>query len=201
MWGPLTKHDYPTWDKHPIEVLHTEFCKNILHVQRNTPNNASRAQLGQYPLILTIQKRALNFWRHIKSSDPRTLHYNALSDQDQNLQKKSPLSQLILNLTDVTHSTHPHHTIRPNHIITTLKEQYRTYWTQTTQHQHKLQCYSSLNREYTPAERKTLTTYRLSQHSLYTEMMSQKRVTSSHSPLSTSQPVTTRGTTSNTNHY
>ncbi len=48
-------------DKNPIEALHDEFCKSILRVQRNTPNNACRAELGQYPLLMHIEKRAIKF--------------------------------------------------------------------------------------------------------------------------------------------
>ena len=33
IWGPLSAHDYITWDKHPIEALHAEFCRSILKVQ------------------------------------------------------------------------------------------------------------------------------------------------------------------------
>ena len=42
--GPLTNQDFTKWDKHQIETLHVEFCKNILRVQRRTPNNACRAE-------------------------------------------------------------------------------------------------------------------------------------------------------------
>src|SRR4029434_8481550 len=62
VWGPATKGDFSNWDKHPTEALHAEFCKSILRVQRKTPNNACRAELGQYPLIIDIQKRAVKFW-------------------------------------------------------------------------------------------------------------------------------------------
>jgi hypothetical protein len=34
VWGPLTNQDFTKWDKHQIETLHEEFCKNILRVQR-----------------------------------------------------------------------------------------------------------------------------------------------------------------------
>ena len=36
VWGPLSAHDYTTWDKHPIEALHAEFCRYILKVQTKT---------------------------------------------------------------------------------------------------------------------------------------------------------------------
>ncbi len=51
VWGPLLNHKFA----HKFEeALHAEFCKSILRVQRNTPNNACRAELGQYPLLFLI---------------------------------------------------------------------------------------------------------------------------------------------------
>ena len=43
VWGPLTNLDFTKLDKHQIETLHAEFCKNILCVQRKTQNNVNRA--------------------------------------------------------------------------------------------------------------------------------------------------------------
>jgi len=65
VWGPSIKFDLLNWEKHPIETLHLDFCKRILKVQRKTPNNGCRAELGQYPLLLNIQKRAIKFWKHL----------------------------------------------------------------------------------------------------------------------------------------
>ena len=28
VWGLLTNQEFPKWDKHQIETLHAEFCKN-----------------------------------------------------------------------------------------------------------------------------------------------------------------------------
>jgi hypothetical protein len=57
IWIPLTNQVFTKWDKHQIETLHAEFCKNILLVQHKTTNNAYRAELGRDPLIIKIQKR------------------------------------------------------------------------------------------------------------------------------------------------
>ena len=72
-----------------------------------------------------------------------------------------------------------HPTIWTNQITAKEKEKYINYWTSTTKTQSKFQCYSDLNRQYTLAEylttmtdkklRKTLTMYRLSDHSLAIE--------------------------------
>jgi hypothetical protein len=42
VWGLLTNQDFTKWDKHQIETLHAEFCKNVICVQCRTPNNAEQ---------------------------------------------------------------------------------------------------------------------------------------------------------------
>jgi hypothetical protein len=64
---------FDQWEKHSIEIANTEFCKSILQVHRTTTNNACRAELGQYPLLLKIQKRSIKYWLHLKQSDPPLL--------------------------------------------------------------------------------------------------------------------------------
>ena len=73
VWGPLTNQEFTIWDKHQIETLHAEFYKNFICVQRKTPNNAFRAELGRYPLIIKIQKRDVQFYNYLKGSDPPNL--------------------------------------------------------------------------------------------------------------------------------
>ena len=143
VWGPLNQ-EFGKWDKHPIETLHAEFCKHILKLHRNTTNNACRAELGQFPLLIKIQKRAIKFWKHLKQSDPHSYQYKAL--QYQELSKaNNPLTQLALNLSShtLTHTntslvqdqnknTKP---IRINQIATQLKQNDMTHWESQTKSQ------------------------------------------------------------------
>ena len=99
VWGPLSRLEHDSWDKHPIETLHTEFCRRTLNVQRKTPNNACRAELGRFPLLLNIQKRAITFWTHLNLSQKDTLHFKALKNQELN-PENSALSQLMVTLTN-----------------------------------------------------------------------------------------------------
>ncbi len=57
-------------------------------------NNACRAELGKYPLIIKIQKRAIQFWKHLKLSDPQSYHYKALQYQEMSKESK-PFLHLI----------------------------------------------------------------------------------------------------------
>ncbi len=65
IWGPIKTQDFSKWEKEEIEIMHTQICKNILKVNRATPNNSCRAELGQYPLLINIQKR-VKFHQHLK---------------------------------------------------------------------------------------------------------------------------------------
>ncbi len=109
-----------------MAVSYTQICKNILKVNRGTPNNSCRAELGQYPLLINIQKRAVKFHQHLKCSDPSSYQAQALQWQEQNLQKNA-LLQLVLKLHPNQHST-----IRPNHITQLQKQNYIAYWKDAT---------------------------------------------------------------------
>ncbi len=84
--------------------MHTQICKNLLKVNRATPNNSCRAELGQYPLLINIQKRAIKFHQHLKCSDPSSYQAEALQWQEQK-QQKSALLQLVLKLHPNQHTT------------------------------------------------------------------------------------------------
>ncbi|KAI4885658.1 hypothetical protein NFI96_003646 [Prochilodus magdalenae] len=187
VWGPLSQHSYTRWDKHPTEVLHAEFCRLILKVQRKTPTNACRAELGRFPLLIHIQKRALKFWMHLKTSPRETLHCKALQNQELN-PEKSPLSQLVLRLIN---PLTPPNTQQPrsstalpprlntNQITKHSQTDYLEHWGREIQTQSKLECYRALKTQYGLEEylltvrdtkqRQILTKYRLSDHSLAIE--------------------------------
>ena len=174
VWGHLTNLNFEKWDKNPIETLHAEFCRNILRMQRKIPNTACRAELGQYPLSLKIEKRTIKFWQHLQTSEPTSYHFKALKSQELTIEKR-PLIQLVQRL----HQDTPHERMNTNQIINTQKERYLTYWKGITQKQSKLQNYLALKRDYKLANylttvsdtklRKLVSRYRLSGHSLAIE--------------------------------
>ncbi len=187
VWGPLSDQSYTRWDRHPTEALHTEFCKMILKLQRKTPNNACRVELGRFPLIINMHKRSLKFWMHLKSSPTESLHLKALQTQELN-PEKSPLSQLVLRLTNRTNSTNTnqsqtstasHLNIKINQIIKQSKNTYLENWDQETKTKSKLQFYRTLKSNYEledylqsvrdTKQRRILTKYRLSEHRLAIE--------------------------------
>ncbi len=156
MWGPLTNpsQDLTKWEKHPIETLHAELCKNILHVHRHTTNNACRAELGKYPLITKIQKGQLNSGNIWSSVIPNHTIYKALQYQEMSKESK-PFLQLIQSFSpdaSLTSTDALNHNIRTNQITAQIKQSYITHWQTQTQQQSKMQCYLSLKREYSMAE-------------------------------------------------
>ncbi len=117
----------------------------ILHVHRHTTNNACRAELGKYHLITKIQKRAIQFWKHLKHSDPQSYHYKALQYQEMSKESK-PFLQLIQSFSpdaSLTSTDALNHNIRTNQITAQIKQSYITWQTQTQQ-QSKMQWYLSL---------------------------------------------------------
>ena len=99
--GPFSQQDYTRWEKYPAETLHAEFCKNLLQVHRNAPNNACRAELGRFPILIQIQKRALHFIDYLNMSPTNSLQFMAFQTQELS-PEKYPLSQLVLKLSRQT---------------------------------------------------------------------------------------------------
>ena len=135
---------------------------------------------------LKLKNKPSKFWKHIKASDPNFYCFKALESQE--MSKNSTSWQRGLRLTQ-TNTTNKHNqtnvtnnqqqvyatltqTIWLNQTVNKERENYLTYWTETTKRQNKLQCYVALNREYTVAnylstvsdakQRETLPRYRLS---------------------------------------
>ncbi len=48
IWSPKLNNEFDKWDKSIIESFHSAILQSILQVQRKTPNNACREELGQY---------------------------------------------------------------------------------------------------------------------------------------------------------
>ncbi len=187
VWGPLSDQSYTRWTDIQQKPYTQNSAKIILKLQRKTPNNACRAELGRFSLIINMHKRSLKFWMHLKSSPTESLHFKALQTQELN-PEKSPLSQLVLRLTNRTNSTNTnqsqtstasHQNIKINQIIKQSKNTYLEHWDQETKTQSKLQFYRTLKSNYEledylqsvrdTKQRRILTKYRLSEHRLAIE--------------------------------
>ena len=57
IWSGYAKPDFKTWDGSQIEKTHPQFCKRYLEVNNKASNIACRAELGCFPLNITINPK------------------------------------------------------------------------------------------------------------------------------------------------
>ena len=164
--GPLTNQKFTKWR---LSMQNSAKISSVYIVK--TPNNARRAELGWYPLMIKIQKRDVKFYNHLKGSNSQTFHNKAITYIEMNLEKspKQAGQQSPRTATQSDPTKSPENKKRI-----------------TEYNLSKLECYLELNREYTVAEYLTtvtdpnlseaLTMYRLSEHSLATWLSREERL-------------------------
>ncbi len=176
IWGLKFKLNYESWDKNPVEIFHLEFCKNILGIHRNAPNLGCRAELGRFPLLSEIQKRAAKFWFHLSDTPTDSYHHSAFTYRQKH-PESDPMHYLVekhqLNSTIQC----KHSKVKETETIT--QEEYIHDWQQKVTQVKKLTYFHSIKSDYKLApylsiikgygQRKLLTKYRLSEHSLCVE--------------------------------
>ena len=119
-------------------------------VHRISPNNACRAEIGRFPILIQIQKRALHFIDHLKMSLTNSLQLIQPRAQPRKVSPQSVLNLSSLTLTPTNTnqlqiSTASQLPIRVKQIIKHTKN---SYWNKETQSQNKLNLYRALNRVY-----------------------------------------------------
>lgn len=126
--------DFYKWHNNPVEKLHAEFWRNTPQSTKTNTQQRIQAELGQNALLLKIEKGAVKFWQHLKTSDPTFYHFKALKSQELNAEK-GPLTQLIHRLQQETNkSNHTQKTdipaVRMNttQIINMQIEKYLRHW-------------------------------------------------------------------------
>ena len=73
IWGVYAKPDFKTWDGSQIEKAHLQFCKRYLEVNNKASNIACRAELGRFPLSITINKKSFKYILYIQSKEEESL--------------------------------------------------------------------------------------------------------------------------------
>ena len=73
IWVVYAKPDFKTWDGPQIEKAHLQFCKRYLEVNNKASNIACRAELGRFPLNITINQKILKYIFYIQSRDEESL--------------------------------------------------------------------------------------------------------------------------------
>ena len=69
IWGVYAKPDSKTWEASQIEKTHLQFCKRHSAVNNKASNITCRAELGHFPLNVTINQKILNYMLYIHSKD------------------------------------------------------------------------------------------------------------------------------------
>ena len=65
---PILIYGSEIWGFENIDILervHLQFCKMILHLKQSTPNFIVYAELGRYPITVSVKLRMINFWSRL----------------------------------------------------------------------------------------------------------------------------------------
>lgn len=77
-------------DNNCLEVFHSQFCKQILGLNKMACNSAAKAELGRYPIVTSIIPRLLKFYAHLHSSENEILKNCIIWQQQQLTQYPDP---------------------------------------------------------------------------------------------------------------
>ena len=72
------KLDFEKWDKTSKEKAHLRFCKIFLGLNRKSSNNATRAEMGRFPIHLTIIKFILKYYMYLNTKEETSAAKQAL---------------------------------------------------------------------------------------------------------------------------
>ncbi len=70
---------YMLYNNHKFEKLQAKFCKNVLGLNKQTPDILAKAELGRYPLMNNILKLSYSYWQHLLSAEKDSLLNLALN--------------------------------------------------------------------------------------------------------------------------
>ena len=62
VWGLYTKLNFDNWDNTPIEKTHLRFFKIFLEINKNAANHATRADMGRFPIQISIISLILKYY-------------------------------------------------------------------------------------------------------------------------------------------
>ena len=66
VWAASCKFTPDIWDKTETEKQHTSLLKQILGLNRSTPNISVRAEFGRLPLLLNAHVRVWNYIKQLR---------------------------------------------------------------------------------------------------------------------------------------
>ena len=78
VWGVFPKLDFEKWDKTSTEKGNLRFYKMLLGLNRKSSNHATRAEMGHFPIHLTIIKLILKYCVYLNSKEETSIVKQAL---------------------------------------------------------------------------------------------------------------------------
>ena len=154
IWGVYAKPDFKTWDGSQIEKAHLQFCKRYLEVNNKASNIACRAELGRFPLNITINQKILKYILYIQSKDEESLVKQAfLMSFDLHCNGKNSFHSHLMNMSeyfklpDVNPDLLDIAMVK-SYVSSMTQESDISYWQNTLQHCQKLEFYRSLKTDH-----------------------------------------------------
>ena len=100
-WGVYAKPDFKTWDGSQIEKAHLQFCKRYLEIKNKASSTACRAELGRFPLNITVNQKRLKYILYIQSKDEESLVKQAfLMSFDLRCNGKNSFHSHLMNMSE-----------------------------------------------------------------------------------------------------
>jgi hypothetical protein len=186
IWGAYEKNDLNKWDNSQTEKVHLRFCKLYLGVNRKASNIACRSELGKYPLLLTIRKNIINYFKRILQLEDD----NTILKQSFIMSKQLYIKGKESFYTNTIDMLKPYYENTTNfeddllnynttHIVNKMKDKYFEHWRHKITNSSKLSFFCTFKKEYkmeeylsiikNPKIRSTLSRYRVSNHNLQIE--------------------------------
>ena len=146
----FAKQDFKTWDGSQIEKVHLQ---RYLKVNNKASNIACRAELGLFPLNITINQKILKYILYIQSKDEEcNLTYTAMKKNSfhshlMNISEYFKLPDFNPDLLDIA-------TCMVKSYVSSMNQEYISYWQNTLQHFKKLEFYRSFKTDQLPCTKK-----------------------------------------------
>ena len=154
VWGMFIKMDFEKWDKTATEKAHLRFCKMFLGLNRKASNHAVRAEMGRFPLQITIIKHILNYVIYLNSKDDSSI-VKQMFLISQGLELNCPNSYCgrlrnLFNFLNARPSRDPRYFTKElvSNLILKLKIKYENFWLKKIEGSTKLDFYRKFKQKF-----------------------------------------------------
>jgi exonuclease III len=140
----------------PHEMVHNTFCKQLLGVHKKAMNLPTLAELGRFPITITIFGQIISYWVHVINSDPHSLisqtYSTLLSENKFEENRWITVVRELLHSTGFGHVWQNQSTFHANklrHSLTNvINNLYIKMWSMKKKDSSKLKFYNILSTEY-----------------------------------------------------